>query len=101
MVHSRLHNNHAVKPCCYIEPGNRLVLSCLVNNMQESSARTTENVNGFLPFIVSELCCACETDIVMKLRNSLDVRTKLLKSGELSEVGELVEKATLDLEFQP
>ena len=37
--------------------------------------------------VVSSLCCACETDIVLKLENSSDVPINLVQGEELSEAG--------------
>ena len=57
----------------------------------------------FIEFIsptVSSLCCTCDTDIVLKLKNSLDVPVNLVQGEELSEAGELVEIA-LDVTFNP
>ena len=49
---------------------------------------------------MSSLCCACETDIVLKLKNSLYVPINLVQGEELSEAGELVEIA-LDVTLNP
>ena len=45
------------------------------------------------------LCCACETDIVLKLENSSDV-PDVVQGGELSEAEKLVERA-LDVTLNP
>ena len=45
--------------------------------MSETPARTTEHVTAFLPSSVPDLCCPYETEIVMKLKNPLDVRAEL------------------------
>ena len=49
---------------------------------------------------MSSLCCACETYIVLKLKNSSDVPINLVQGRELSEAGELVEMA-LDVTLNP
>ena len=49
---------------------------------------------------MSSLCCVCETDIVLKLKNSSGVPINLVQGEELSEAGELVEIA-LDVTFRP
>ena len=46
------------------------------------------------------LCCACETDIARKFKNSSDIPIKLVEGKELSEAGELVEIA-LNVAFNP
>ena len=46
------------------------------------------------------LCCACETDIALRLKNSLDVSRNLVQGGEMSEAGELIEIA-LDVTLNP
>ena len=47
----------------------------------------------FISPIVSSLCCACETYIVLKLKNSSDAPINLVQGRELSETEELVEIA--------
>ena len=47
---------------------------------------------------MSSLCC--ETDIVLKLKNSSDVHINIVQSEELREAEELVEIA-LDVTFNP
>ena len=54
----------------------------------------------FISPIVPSLCCACQTDIVLKLKNSSDVPVHLVQGGELSEAEELVERA-LDVTLNP
>ena len=49
---------------------------------------------------MSSLCYACETNIVLNLKNSSDVPINLFQGEELSEAGELVE-ITLDVTFNP
>ena len=49
---------------------------------------------------MSSVCCACETYIVLKLKNSSDVPINLVQGRELSEAGELVEMA-LDVTLNP
>ena len=49
---------------------------------------------------MSSLCCACKTDIVLKLKNSSDVPINLVQGEELSEAGELIETA-LDVTLNP
>ena len=49
---------------------------------------------------MSSLCCACKTDIVLKLKSSSDVPVNLVQGEELSEAGELV-RIVLDVTFNP
>ena len=47
----------------------------------------------FISPVVPSLCCACETGIALKLKNSSNVHINLVQGGKLGEAGELVERA--------
>ena len=87
MLRPRLRNNGTIT----LSRRNRDFVFCLVN-MSYSPAGPKEFIEFISP-IVSSLCCACETDIVLKFKNSSDVPIKPVEGKELSEAGELVEIA--------
>ena len=84
MLRPRLPYNHT-------EPGEQSL--CLLSRKHiVHPARPAKKFIEFISLGVPSLCCACETDIVLKLKNSSDVHINLVQSGELIEAGELVEK---------
>ena len=87
MLRPRPRNNSAIT----LSRGNRDFVFCLVN-MPYSPAGPQEFIEFISP-IVSSLCCAWETDIALKFKNSSDVPIKLVEGKELNEAGELVEIA--------
>ena len=95
MLCPRLHNNRAI----ILSRGNRAFIFCLVN-MSYSPAGPPKKFIEFISPVLPSLCCACETGIALKLKNSSDVHINLVQGGELGEAGEFVERA-LDVTLNP
>ena len=95
MLCPRLRNNGAV----ILSLGNRVFIFCLVN-MSYSLAGLPKKFIEFISPALPSLCCACETGIALKLKNSSDVHRNLVQGGELGEAGEFVERA-LDVTLNP
>ena len=92
---SRLRNNGAI----ILSRGNRAFIFCLVN-MSYSLAGLPKKFIEFISPVLPSLCCACETGIALKLKNSSYVHINLVQGRELGEAGEFVERA-LDVTLNP
>ena len=68
--------------------------------MSYSLARLPKKFIEFISPVLPSLCCACETGIALKLKNSSDVHINLVQGGELGEALEFVERA-LDVTLNP
>ena len=95
MLCSRLRNNDAI----ILSRGNRAFIFFLVS-MSYSLAGLPKKFIEFISPVLPSLCCACETGIALKLKNSSDVHINLVQGGELGEAGEFVERA-LDVTLNP